>query len=378
MRNIAPRHDHPRDGVSEEKEGRLKPAWRFPLVRFADRLGLLDDLRAARDRWLEWRRERSLSPTDRAAGRERRAELLAAERWAGRSIPPATDRFLVIGTTRIDTFLESGRMVAERLAGVLAESLASAAPGGVASSRSGTASFLRGFFGTHPGGIHSTTAHADGAVQQQDGSNQPLDALDFGAGCGRVLRHLVDRIPARWSACDINPRLVRSLRRVMAGRGGASASGGDHADDSREERAFGAERSALGDIMVSPLAPPAPFASESFELITAFSVLTHLGPELQRAWLADWSRMLRPGGVILATFHGPTHARILSPVERAAFGRDELVVRPFGPEGSNGLSSFSSRAALASLLPPGLTLMSVAPGADHPWLVQEIALIVRN
>jgi SAM-dependent methyltransferase len=48
--------------------------------------------------------------------------------------------------------------------------------------------------------------------------------------------------------------------------------------------------------------PPLKEENDSFDLIYAISVLTHLNETHQDLWLAEWKRLLKPGGVLIATF----------------------------------------------------------------------------
>ena len=54
--------------------------------------------------------------------------------------------------------------------------------------------------------------------------------------------------------------------------------------------------------------PPLPFSSSSFDL-NAASVFTHIPFELQQAWLDELHRVLRPGGLLVATVSGRFHGR---------------------------------------------------------------------
>jgi SAM-dependent methyltransferase len=47
--------------------------------------------------------------------------------------------------------------------------------------------------------------------------------------------------------------------------------------------------------------PPTDFASSTFDLIFAYSVFSHLSEPAQRAWVDEFARLLRPGGVVVAT-----------------------------------------------------------------------------
>jgi SAM-dependent methyltransferase len=66
---------------------------------------------------------------------------------------------------------------------------------------------------------------------------------------------------------------------------------------------------------VNDLEPPLRFAEEdSFDLVTAASVFTHIPLDLQRRWLEEIRRILRPGGYFLCTVAGAHHIGIqLSP-----------------------------------------------------------------
>ncbi|HTX17754.1 MAG TPA: class I SAM-dependent methyltransferase [Bacteroidota bacterium] len=52
-------------------------------------------------------------------------------------------------------------------------------------------------------------------------------------------------------------------------------------------------------------APPLRFDSEYFDLIIARSVLIHLDSVLQRRRVEEFHRLLKPGGYLCVTTHGP-------------------------------------------------------------------------
>lgn len=69
------------------------------------------------------------------------------------------------------------------------------------------------------------------------------------------------------------------------------------------------------------LAPPTPYVSESFDLVYALSVFSDLDEHLQRDWLAEFRRLLRPGGLLVLSVLGDTMRHRLSAPERASFDR---------------------------------------------------------
>jgi Icc protein len=135
--------------------------------------------------------------------------------------------------------------------------------------------------GTYDLECFDVSAHED-LVLLEAALGEPLatrhDILDFGCGCGRLLRRLFDDMPgASLAGCDIDPDAIAWLA-------------GNIADiDAR---------------VCAPL-PPLPFADDAFDLVIGYSVLTHLDERYQDAWLAELRRVLRSGGVALLTVHGP-------------------------------------------------------------------------
>jgi SAM-dependent methyltransferase len=101
--------------------------------------------------------------------------------------------------------------------------------------------------------------------------------LDFGCGCGRVLRWLAARAPAaRWVGTDIDAAAVR----------------------------WCAQNLTCASFSVNGGLPPLAYRPESFDLVCAISVFSHLNEYFQFFWLNELRRILRPGGILLASLHG--------------------------------------------------------------------------
>jgi len=104
--------------------------------------------------------------------------------------------------------------------------------------------------------------------------------LDFGCGCGRLLRHLAGTVPdGKLSGSDIDAEAVRWLQRHYP----------------------------LVDARVNGPLPPLAFAPGRFDLVLGYSVFTHLDEAYQDAWLAELQRVTAPGGWLLLTVHGNWH-----------------------------------------------------------------------
>jgi SAM-dependent methyltransferase len=146
--------------------------------------------------------------------------------------------------------------------------------------------------------------NADLVRELLDEQDSPLESvgafLDWGCGCGRVLRHWHELDQARVHGCDIDPRMI----------------------------AWCAENLPFAQVRPNTLAPQLPYEDSTFGLVYAFSVMTHLSEELQHTWLKELDRVLRPGGYIMFSTLGEYYASRdrLSEPEQEAFANGDLVV----------------------------------------------------
>lgn len=94
---------------------------------------------------------------------------------------------------------------------------------------------------------------------------------------------------------------------------------------------------------VNDVEPPLRFADDdSFDLVTAASVFTHIPLHLQRSWLEEMRRVMRPDGYFLCTVAGAHHIDVqLSPELRQRLRREgQVTLSPEDP----GVS-FATKAA---------------------------------
>lgn len=110
--------------------------------------------------------------------------------------------------------------------------------------------------------------------------------LDFGCGSGRVIRNFQDA-PAscRLYGTDIDSELVNWCEEYLPHI--QWSTNGYH--------------------------PPLPFADNTFDLIYAISVFTHLNEEFQHEWLRELRRIAKPGATIILTVHGEYCINKLAP-----------------------------------------------------------------
>lgn len=110
-------------------------------------------------------------------------------------------------------------------------------------------------------------------------------ALDFGCGAGRTLRHfLPEAESAEIWGCDIDADSIQWLNRELC---------------------------PPFHVFRNEVVPPLPVESAHFDLIWAISVFTHL-VESWSAWLLELHRVLKPGGLLLATFMGEGMTEVIA------------------------------------------------------------------
>jgi SAM-dependent methyltransferase len=104
-----------------------------------------------------------------------------------------------------------------------------------------------------------------------------MKVLDFGCGWGRVLRVLLkDFHTANLFGTDIDAEVVALARELLP----------------------------EVDFQVNGPRPPLAYADESFDLVVANSVFSHLSEPNFRAWLGELTRLLKPGALLVFTSWG--------------------------------------------------------------------------
>ena len=103
------------------------------------------------------------------------------------------------------------------------------------------------------------------------------------------------------------------------------------------------------DVTIAP-DPPTPFPPDSFDVVVTISIFTHFDELAQRKWLMELHRLLRPGGLLIASTHGP-HLTVNRP-DMTSLEHDQLRNRGFvfrkGFGAFNDDSAFHTREYLES------------------------------
>jgi SAM-dependent methyltransferase len=226
----------------------------------------------------------------------------------GLPLPPASLRYLVAGTEHVPWFLHSGNLGAQ----TVLETVASA--------------------GVPLAAIES--------------------ALDFGCGCGRIIRHL-KHSPFKLHGTDPNSFAIGWCQNYLP----------------------------FASFTVSSLRPPLSHAASSLDLVYAFSVFTHLPEDLQLAWMSEFKRVLKPSGLLLISLHGPTFLDIhpvLSANELALFSRGRLVTKGLEEVGSNFCNAFHPEVYVRSVLADGFRVLTFVPGGAKGNPPQDVYLLQRS
>jgi SAM-dependent methyltransferase len=173
--------------------------------------------------------------------------------------------------------------------------------------------------------------------------------LDFGCGCGRIVRHWRDLSSTRIAGTDYNPQLIAWCR----------------------------ENLPFARLDTNGLEPPLRYPDASFDFVSAYSVFTHLTRDLQRRWIDELTRVLAPGGHLLVTTQGPSYAHLLSLAERARFQGGDLVVRYEEVAGTNLCAAFHPRPYLERAFGRGLAVIDHIPAGEEvaSEMLQDMTLL---
>jgi SAM-dependent methyltransferase len=115
--------------------------------------------------------------------------------------------------------------------------------------------------------------------------------LDFGCGWGRNYRFfLKDLSPSTLIGVDVDAQCVQLCQ----------------------------EHFPVGNFEVCEATAPLRFGDETFDVVYAYSVFSHLSETVQLGWVREFSRLLRPGGMLIVTTLKAAHLDVWNHVRTTA------------------------------------------------------------
>ncbi len=173
--------------------------------------------------------------------------------------------------------------------------------------------------------------------------------LDFGCGCGRIVRHWKDLKGPRLYGSDYNAMLVR----------------------------WCASNLPFAEFAVNSLESGFDYEDEKFDFIYAISVFTHMTEEMGLFWIRELNRVLKPGGIMYLTFMGETRARALRKELWECFESGELVVTGAADAGGNSCAAFHPERYVRNVVAKGLNVLDFVPnGATDAF--QDVFLLQKK
>jgi SAM-dependent methyltransferase len=158
--------------------------------------------------------------------------------------------------------------------------------------------------------------------------------LDFGCGCGRMMRQWKTLNGPKLFGTDYNPLLVSWCKRNLP----------------------------FAEFMVNSTTVPLSYPDEAFDFIYAISVFSHLDESMGDFWIRELLRILKPGGLIYMTVMGAARLAYLPTDLRERFNAGNLIV--IGKESifSNICAVFHPESYVRNMLPDRLHVLDFIPG----------------
>jgi SAM-dependent methyltransferase len=166
-----------------------------------------------------------------------------------------------------------------------------------------------------------------------------VQIFEWGCGTGRILRHLrrlYDPAAVVLRGSDYNPAAVEWCA------------------------------SAFPDIPVfrNDVAPPLELAENSIDIAYCSSVFTHLSDDLCRRWIAELSRVVRPGGLISFTIAGMSFAYRYQESEKDAYRRGIPIYREWDEVGRRDFFSWHPAQYVRRVFLSGLEELEYVSSED--------------
>ena len=181
---------------------------------------------------------------------------------------------------------------------------------------------------------------------------QPLNILDWGCGVSCIAPGIATLSgSAHVFACDINARMIHFNERNYKG---------------------------VSYSTISYL-PPTGYSNNFFDLIYSLSVFTHIEEPVQKEWIKEISRILKPGGIFFFSTHGKNFRSKLTKRELKELQLRGAYTKAFKRKGHRMMTTYNTAEAFRNCLHPFFEVLRFYDGHDHPeaaggqdlWIVRK-------
>ncbi|MDR2580211.1 MAG: class I SAM-dependent methyltransferase [Fibromonadaceae bacterium] len=119
--------------------------------------------------------------------------------------------------------------------------------------------------------------------------NENAKLLDFGVGWGRMIRFFFKDLPSdNLFGTDTWSLMVDKCNQLLPS----------------------------GNYFVNKPHPPTEFADNTFDIIIAYSVFSHLRADAAEMWIKEFSRILKPNGIVVATTQGIQFLDLIEQIQK--------------------------------------------------------------
>jgi SAM-dependent methyltransferase len=173
--------------------------------------------------------------------------------------------------------------------------------------------------------------------------------LDFGCGCGRILRFWQDLKNTKVYGTDYNPELIQWCKESLR----------------------------FAEFSVNRLDQRMDYIDEQFDFIYAVSVFTHLGEQLQSFWMNELKRILRLEGYMYITVLGIKNLDKLSLIEKNEFSQGKIILENSGFSGTNICRVFHPEQYFRKNMTHGMKVVDFIPGGARDAENQDVFLLKK-
>lgn len=172
--------------------------------------------------------------------------------------------------------------------------------------------------------------------------------LDFGCGCGRIIRNWSTLSGPKFYGTDYNPKLINWCQRSLN----------------------------FAEFRLNKLYSTLEYEDNKFDFIYVISVFTHLTEKLQKFWITELARILKKGGLLLIATHGTTRLHELPHKERREFEKGQLIVLGERFAGTNLCAAYHAPQYIRNNWTKELVLVDFIPGGAKD--VNQDAYLLRK